>query len=40
MLKEWTQPGSALASWHEQRFRVRYEETDTMGVVYYAKFMV
>ena len=26
--------------WHEQRLRVRFEETDTMGVVYYAKFFV
>lgn len=26
--------------WHEQRIRVRFEETDTMGVVYYAKFFV
>ena len=25
---------------HEQKLRVRYEETDTMGVVYYAKFLV
>jgi acyl-CoA thioester hydrolase len=29
-----------MGSWHEQRLRVRYEETDTMGVVYYGKFMV
>ena len=29
-----------MAGWHEQRLRVRYEETDTMGVVYYAKYMV
>lgn len=29
-----------MGGWHEQRFRVRYEETDTMGVVYYAKFFV
>jgi len=29
-----------LASWHEQKLRVRYEETDTMGVVYYGKFFV
>ena len=29
-----------MGSWHEQRLRVRYEETDTMGVVYYAKFYV
>jgi acyl-CoA thioester hydrolase len=31
---------SAMGTWHEQRLRVRYEETDTMGVVYYAKFFV
>jgi acyl-CoA thioester hydrolase len=30
----------AVGSWHEQRLRVRYEETDAMGVVYYAKFLV
>jgi acyl-CoA thioester hydrolase len=29
-----------MGSWHEQKLRVRYEETDTMGVVYYAKFFV
>jgi len=29
-----------MGSWHEQKLRVRYEETDTMGVVYYAKFLV
>src|ERR1700739_3197196 len=29
-----------MGSWHEQQLRVRYEETDTMGVVYYAKFLV
>lgn len=29
-----------MGAWHEQSLRVRYEETDTMGVVYYAKFMV
>ena len=29
-----------MGSWHEQRLRVRYEETDTMGVVYYGKFFV
>ena len=26
--------------WHEQRLRVRFEETDNMGVVYYAKLFV
>ena len=29
-----------MGNWHEQKLRVRYEETDTMGVVYYAKFFV
>jgi acyl-CoA thioester hydrolase len=29
-----------LSSWHESRLRVRYEETDTMQVVYYAKVFV
>jgi acyl-CoA thioester hydrolase len=29
-----------MGAWHEQKLRVRYEETDTMGVVYYAKFFV
>jgi acyl-CoA thioester hydrolase len=29
-----------MGTWHEQKLRVRFEETDTMGVVYYAKFMV
>ena len=26
--------------WHEQKLRVRFEETDNMGVVYYAKLFV
>jgi acyl-CoA thioester hydrolase len=29
-----------MGSWHEVPLRVRFEETDTMGVVYYAKFLV
>lgn len=29
-----------MGSWHEHRLRVRYEETDTMQVVYYAKFLI
>ena len=29
-----------MGSWHESRLRVRYEETDTMQAVYYAKFFV
>lgn len=27
-----------MGGWHEEKLRVRYEETDTMGVVYYGKF--
>ncbi len=30
----------SVGSWHEQRLRVRFEETDHMQVVYYAKFLV
>jgi acyl-CoA thioester hydrolase len=29
-----------MPAWHESKLRVRFEETDTMGVVYYAKFLV
>ena len=29
-----------MTEWHETRLRVRFEETDSMGVVYYAKFLV
>jgi acyl-CoA thioester hydrolase len=29
-----------MGSWHESRLRVRYEETDKMQVVYYAKIFV
>ncbi|QQG48838.1 MAG: acyl-CoA thioesterase [archaeon] len=29
-----------MGSWHESRLRVRFEETDTMQVVYYGKFFV
>ena len=29
-----------MGDWHKERLRVRYEETDTMGVVYYGKFFV
>ncbi len=28
-----------MGSWHSQKLRVRFEETDMMGVVYYAKFL-
>jgi acyl-CoA thioester hydrolase len=29
-----------LAPWHESKLRVRFEETDLMGVVYYSKWLV
>ncbi len=29
-----------MVPWHESRLRVRFEETDMMGVVYYSKFLV
>jgi|ERR1017187_4513298 acyl-CoA thioester hydrolase len=29
-----------MGSWHEAQVRVRFEETDMMGVVYYSKFLV
>jgi acyl-CoA thioester hydrolase len=29
-----------MGTWHESRLRVRYEETDAMQVVYYAKVFV
>ncbi len=29
-----------MGSWHESRLRVRYEETDAMQMVYYAKVFV
>jgi len=29
-----------MPSWHESKLRARFEETDTMGVVYYSKFFV
>jgi len=29
-----------MGTWHESRLRVRYEETDTMQVVYYSKVFV
>jgi acyl-CoA thioester hydrolase len=28
-----------MGGWHESRLRVRYEETDQMGVVYYGKYL-
>ena len=29
-----------MVPWHESKLRVRFEETDLMGVVYYSKFLV
>jgi acyl-CoA thioester hydrolase len=29
-----------MTPWHESKLRVRFEETDMMGVVYYSKFLV
>ena len=29
-----------MGNWHEQKLRVRYEETDTVGIVHYAKSLV
>ncbi len=40
MLKEGVETPPRMGRWHEQRLRVRFEETDNMGVVYYAKFLV
>ncbi len=40
ILKTDTKLAPYVGAWHEQLLRVRYEETDTMGVVYYAKFLV
>jgi acyl-CoA thioester hydrolase len=31
---------SSLADWHETLLRVRYAETDKMGIVYYANYLV
>ncbi len=33
-------PAAAAAAWVETQIRVRYAETDQMGVVYYANFFV
>ena len=39
-LKRRSAAAGSMGNWHEQRLRVRYEETDTMGVVYYSKYFV
>jgi acyl-CoA thioester hydrolase len=33
-------PSAPGAGWHEHRLRVRYGETDQMGVVYHANYLV
>ena len=33
-------PDDALGAWHETMVRVRYSETDKMGIVYYANYLV
>lgn len=35
-----TDPTEAAAAWHETRVRVRYSETDKMGVVYHANYLI
>src|ERR1700716_4332092 len=33
-------PEAVLGEWHETLLRVRYSETDKMGIVYYANYLV
>ena len=33
-------PENVLGDWHETVLRVRYSETDKMGIVYYANYLV
>ena len=33
-------PEIVLGDWHETLLRVRYAETDKMGIVYYANYLV
>jgi acyl-CoA thioester hydrolase len=33
-------PEDAFGVWHETKLRVRYSETDKMGIVYYANYLV
>ena len=33
-------PDNAFGEWHETLLRVRYSETDKMGIVYYANYLV
>ncbi len=33
-------PDNAFGEWHETLLRVRYAETDKMGIVYYANYLI
>src|SRR6266498_2811584 len=33
-------PEQVLGEWHETLLRVRYSETDKMGIVYYANYLI
>ena len=33
-------PDNAFGEWHESLLRVRYSETDKMGIVYYANYLI
>jgi len=33
-------PDNAFGEWHEALLRVRYAETDKMGIVYYANYLI
>lgn len=33
-------PAEVLGEWHETLLRVRYSETDKMGIVYYANYLI
>lgn len=33
-------PDNAFGEWHESLLRVRYAETDKMGIVYYANYLI
>ncbi len=33
-------PETVLGEWHETLLRVRYSETDKMGIVYYANYLI
>ncbi len=39
-MTNFTEEDALADSWHETRLRVRYSETDKMGVVYHANFLI